>query len=654
MDNASPGAGALPAEPLRLALLAFSSGRTGAARASCRSILRDFPDNAAALHLLGLIEHSDGNHPEALRLLRRAAGSPEATALYLLSYAELCCKPIDIKTAVDAVRRAVAMDSTLPLGWLSLGALLQELRQFEESRGCFEQALRLDPQLWRASCGLAAVLQDLGRYAEALSCAEEAAAQHPDVLEPTLRAADLEVQMARYSSALARLQRIEKTGTVDVRALTLEAHALRLLDRFDEAAELCRQALTQGHESAELKRAYGLALHSAGRDSDALAVFDDAAAANCAAALSDKGVLLTQLGRTAEACEAFDQALLREPSLADARYNKANARNHGPGDPEIAAMEEMLGADCCRRDQLLLHFALGKAHMDAGHTDAAFAHWHAGNHMKRAMIDYDPEAHAQRMASIAARPPDPGASDPATGARLSELPVFMVGMPRCGSSLLEQILASHPEVHGAGELLQLRSLFDNGVAGSPATGAETSIAESALRKLRSHSASARRVIDKDLANFAHLGFIHRVFPRARIIHCRRDPLDTCFSAYTKLFAGDWGFTYDLGELGRYYRSYHALMNHWRRILPRDTFLEIDYETLVADPEHESQRVLEFLGLPWNEACLRFFETRRRVSTASVTQVRRPIYRSSIGRTLSLRSHLEPLIRALGDLAPAAQ
>jgi tetratricopeptide (TPR) repeat protein len=647
MDNASPGAGALPADPLRLALLAFSSGRTDAARASCRGILRNFPENAAALHLLGLIEHRGGNHPEALRLLRLAAESPETTALYLLSYAELCCKPIDIKAAVEAAQRAVALDSTLPLGWLSLGGLLQELRQFEEAQGCFEQALRLDPQLWRASCGLAAVLQDLGRYAEALKCAEEAAAQHPDVPEPTLRAADIEVQMARYSSALARLQRIEKTGTVNVRALTLKAHALRQLDRFDEAAELCRQALAQGHESAELMRAYGLALQSAGRDIDALAVFDDAAAANCAAALSDKGVLLTQLGRVAEACEAFDQALLREPSLADARYNKANARIHRPGDPDIAAMEQMLGAGCCRRDQLLLHFALGKAHMDAGHADAAFAHWHAGNQMKRAMIDYDPEAHAQRMASIAARPADPGASDPATGARLSELPVFVVGMPRCGSSLLEQILASHPEVHGAGELLQLRSLFENGMAG-----AETSIAESALRKLRSHTASALRVIDKDLANFAHLGFIHRVFPRARIIHCRRDPLDTCFSAYTKLFAGDWGFTYDLGELGRYYRSYHALMNHWRTVLPRDIFLEIDYETLVADPQHESRRVLEFLGLPWNDACLRFFETRRRVSTASVTQVRQPVYRSSIGRTDSLRSHLQPLIQALGDLGSA--
>jgi tetratricopeptide (TPR) repeat protein len=362
--------------------------------------------------------------------------------------------------------------------------------------------------------------------------------------------------------------------------------------------------------------------------------------------------LLTQLGRVDDADEAFNQALLREPSLADAWYNRANGRHHAPGDPDTTAMEEMLHAGCCRRDELLLHFALGKVHMDAGDMDAAFAHWHAGNRMKRAAIDYDPEAEAQRMASIAARPAESGASDPATGVRLSELPVFVVGMPRCGSSLLEQILASHPEVHGAGESLQLRSLFERGMAGAAALGAETAIAESVLNRLRSQTPSARRIIDKDLANFAHLGFIHRVFPRARIIHCRRDPLDTCFSAYTKLFSGDWGFTYDLGELGRYYRSYHALMSHWRAILPRDVFLEIDYETLVAEPRQESRRVLEFLGLPWNDACLRFFETRRRVSTASVAQVRQPIYRSSVGRTASLRAHLEPLIQSLGDLALA--
>jgi tetratricopeptide (TPR) repeat protein len=684
MNNSSPAA-----EPLRRALQDFSAGRVDDARAAMGRILRDFPDNTAALHLSGIIAHSSGHQAEALALLRRAAEAPDTTALYVLSYAELGCKPLDARAAVDAARRAVVLDAALPLGWLVLGGLLLEMRQLDESHACFERALRLDAHLWRARAGLALgsarrgdpgaaiacfeallqaepanaeardlfaqLLQDLGRYEDALSQADQAAAQHPGSLDIALRGADIELQLGRHSAALARLDLLEKIWGNEVKLLALKAHALRLLDDFDAAAELCRDTLARGLESAELKRAYGLAQQLAGREEEALSLFDAAAAANSARALSDKGVLLTQLGRMGEACEAFDDALVREPFLADAWYNKANARTHTPGDPDIAAMEELLGAHCPSRDQVLLHFALGKALMETGDAEGAFAHWHAANRMKRAMIDYDADAAVRRMASMASGPADVDARVPAMGERLSEVPVFVVGMPRSGSSLLEEILASHPQVHGGGELMQLRSLFERGLAqgaGTAASGVDSSIAEDVCRKLRRVAPHALRIVDKDLANFLHLGVIHRIFPRARIIHCRRDPLDTCFSAYSRLFVGNWEFTYDLGELGRYYRGYHALMAHWREVLPIESLLEIDYESLVADPENQTRRALDFLGLPWHEACLRFFETRRRVGTASFAQVRRPIYRTSIGRSRSLSPHLRPLIEALGDLAPA--
>ncbi len=683
MDNASRAA-----EPLRLALQSFAAGRIDAARELCRDILRTFPDQAGALHLLGIMAHGKGDQAEACVMLRRAAESAETTALYLLSYAELCCKPVDRAAALESARRAVALDAALPLGWLCLGALLLEMRQFDESRSCFERALTLNPHFWQARTNLAIalarlgdtqaaigrfevllgeepdnaeardsfamLLQDLGRYEDALTQAERASAQRPDLLVLHLRAADIELQLGRHRSALARLDIAARTWPLDPRLLTLKAHLLRLIDNYDEAAALCRGAIEQGIESAELLRAYGLALHLAGQEDEALALFDRAAAANCATALSDKGVLLTQLGRLAEACDTFDQALDREPTLADAWYNMASARTYAPDDPRIEAMEQLLDGYCSGRDRLLLHFALGKAHMDAGDADAAFVHWHHANRMKRAVIDYDADTAARQLALIAARPLNFDAPDRAAGIRLSEVPVFVVGMPRSGSSLVEQILASHPQVHGAGELLQLRALFESSLPDVPdaaAPGADYLIAEAVLAKLRRFSTRAR-IIDKDLANFQHLGLIHRIFPRARIIHCRRNPLDTCFSTYTKLFAGNLGFAYDLGELGRYYRDYHALMAHWRSVLPSAAFLEIDYETLVAEPQNETRRLLDFLGLPWNDACVRFFETQRTISTASVAQVRRPIYRSSIGRALSVRLHLRPLIDALGDLAPS--
>ena len=669
-----PSAAAL----LKSARLSFSQGEIESARETCLGILAVFPREAGALHLLGLIAHRDGDLANARDFLRQAAESPEASALYLLTYADLCCKAVDRPAAVELARRATELDTAQPLGWFYLGNLLFEMRRFGESRRCLQRAVELDAELWQARAVLAVALgrtgeadqavaqferllrertdnaqiigsyavflSDQGRCTEGLAQAERAIALQPDTLDHHLRAAEIELLLGRHRTALDRLTIVEDAWPREIRLLTLKAHLLRSIDRCDEAVALCRDALREGLESADLLRAYGLALHLTGEDAEALAVFDRAAAINPAVALSDKGVLLSHLGRLADACGAFDAALTHEPALVDAWYNRTNLKSYSRADPDIGSMEQLLGR-CCYQERLLLHFALGKAHMDTGAMDQAFAHWHEGNRMKRAVIDYDSDASARQIAMCAAGLPNADIRETSVEAQFSEVPVFIVGMPRCGSSLIEQILASHPEIHGAGELVQLRALLE---AAEPGT---RPIAEVALERLRRFSPQAARIIDKDLRNFLYLGAIHRIFPHARIVHCRRDPLDTCFSAYTKLFAGDLGFTYEQRELGAYYRGYHALMSHWRSLLPGQVFMEIDYEALVSDPQTETHRLLEFLGLPWNEACARFFDTSRSVNTASFAQVRRPIYRSSVGSASSLRSHLEPLIEALGDLAP---
>jgi hypothetical protein len=181
-------------------------------------------------------------------------------------------------------------------------------------------------------------------------------------------------------------------------------------------------------------------------------------------------------------------------------------------------------------------------------------------------------------------------------------------------------------------------------------GQEETIAALVVAKLRRIAPHALRIIDKDLSNFRHLGSIHELLPRARIIHCRRDPLDTCFSAYTKLFVGDLAFTYDLAELGRYYRDYHALMAHWRATLPGAIFMDVDYEQLVARPLAVTRRLINFLGLDWHDGCMRHFGTRRTVRTASAGAVRSPIHAASVGRARALEAELIPLIEALGPLA----
>jgi tetratricopeptide (TPR) repeat protein len=359
-------------------------------------------------------------------------------------------------------------------------------------------------------------------------------------------------------------------------------------------------------------------------------------------------VLLSQRGRFSEALDTFDQALRHEPARAEIWYEKATAKTFTRPDPDIGAMQALLAANRPYRDRMLLHFALGKAWFECAEIDAAFAHWHEGNRMKRAAIEYDPVAASRALRAIAARPID-GQRAEVTGAHASELPVFVVGMPRCGSSLIEQIIASHPDAHGGGEQTRMRQIILSFDGGAP--GDDVRAAEAALQSLVRCAPAAARIVDKDLMNFQHLGRIHRLFPRARIIHCRRDALDTCFSAYGKLFAGDLPFVYELRELGLYYRDYHALMTHWRGTLPAANFMEVDYETLVSQPDETTRGLLDFLGLPWHEACGRFFETPRTVNTASFAQVRRPIYRSSVGRSAALLDQLRPLIEALGPLGP---
>ncbi len=225
-------------------------------------------------------------------------------------------------------------------------------------------------------------------------------------------------------------------------------------------------------------------------------------------------------------------------------------------------------------------------------------------------------------------------------------------MPRSGTTLIEQILASHPMIVGAGELRTLHALSEE-IADFPVAVPDLPVArlkalgEAYLARVASMSAGRRHVVDKMPSNFQLCGLIRLALPDAKIIHSRRDPVDTCLSCYTKLFAGEQAFTYDQSELGRFHRAYQALMAHWRAVLPASHFLEVDYEAVVDDVEAQARRMLDFLGLPWDDRVLRFHETERPVRTASVNQVREPIYRTSAGRWKKHAAQLRPLLEALG-------
>ena len=324
-------------------------------------------------------------------------------------------------------------------------------------------------------------------------------------------------------------------------------------------------------------------------------------------------------------------------------------------------MLESLAADSGRlppEKMVYIHFALGKALEDVGDYRRAFEHFRQGNALKRHATRFDEAASCRDFTQIAETFDADvlrrlfGLGDP------SPTPIFVVGMPRSGSTLVEQILASHPQVHAAGELDSLsRVVHAASTAGSaPAPAAEPSnalaaeplrqVGQAYLASLPAVADGKTRIVDKAPGNFFHVGLIHLALPNARIIHTTRSPLDTCVSCFTRLFSDGQDYSYDLAELGRYYCRYEKLMAHWRSILPPGAMLDVEYEKVVDDLEGQARRLVEFCGLAWDAACLNFHQTNRPVATASSVQVRRPLYRTSLDRWRRYEAWLEPLLAEL--------
>jgi tetratricopeptide (TPR) repeat protein len=441
----------------------------------------------------------------------------------------------------------------------------------------------------------------------------------------------------------------------------LESGTVALDDgRFDEALYWFARAREIAPELPGALEGAGNALIALGRPVEALAMFEkmQSVDARSAASFHGAGEALKQLGRLAESRQAAERAAILAPDLPVYHYALAHCGRFKENDPRLTAMEKLAKniASLPEGGQCELHFALAKACDDLGRREEAFAHWRAANAIRRRHVDYDEMMHFDMMRDLAAAFPAETMTARRGAGHMSEIPVFVVGMPRSGTTLVDQILASHPAVAGIGESMVLHLLLGQGLAGEnfPARFAE--VPDAALNKLgslyvtrlRIDAPGALRIVDKLTANFMLCGLIHLALPKARIVHVRRDPLDTCFSCFANLFSRNIDYTYELGELGRYYRAYAALMRHWRAVLPPGAMIEVEYERLVADFEPEAKRIVDFCGLEWDERCLAFHRTERVVHTLSSVQVRQPLYRTAVGRAQPYRQWLGPLIEALGE------
>lgn len=303
-------------------------------------------------------------------------------------------------------------------------------------------------------------------------------------------------------------------------------------------------------------------------------------------------------------------------------------------------------------------FSLGKIYQDCELYDDAFSYFEHGNQLQDKKFRFDPSKPAHAASLLI----DTCTSDLFRQKQLigntAETPVFIVGTPRSGTTLTEQVLSSHPDVFGAGELHwipdttnRLRDYLKSSTSYPQCLSelTENSINELAsnyLNYTRSLAHGERRIVDKMPGNFLHLGFIHILFPNAKIIHCQRDPRDACISMFCTQFPSGVPYSYNLYKLGAFYSQYERTMEHWRKVLPADTMIEMEYETLVTNQETEICRLLGFLGLDWNDACLAFYDQKRPVHTASDTQVTKPLYSTSIGRWNNFQKHLQPLEEGL--------
>jgi len=449
-------------------------------------------------------------------------------------------------------------------------------------------------------------------------------------------------------------------------AFSALGNTLRLQGRLSDGETACRLAIALKADHAEANSNLGHALRDQGRLIEAETALRRAVALqpNFAEAYNDLGATLKELGRLDEARLAVEQAVRLMPRNPVHFLNLGELREFAAGDPYFSALQELAKSSTSlpAKQKTELHFALAKAYDDVGQCDESLQQLLAGNALKRRHVAYDETAasdqfkHIQTVFTPELMRTFQGAGEP------SSVPVFVVGMPRSGTTLIEQILASHPQVFGAGELPNLRDAIASiGPAGARASSFPEpmpNISREELRRLGSRYVSeitalapaARRIIDKMPSNFLFAGLIHLMLPHARIVHVVRDPFDTCMSCFSKLFTSGQNHTYDLAELGRYYRGYQALMEHWRRILPPGRILNVRYEDVVGDLESQARRIILHCGLAWNARCLAFHETERPVRTASAAQVRRPLYSGSIKRWQGDEPLLRPLRAALSGEA----
>ncbi|MBC8285896.1 MAG: tetratricopeptide repeat protein [Nitrospinae bacterium] len=591
-----------------------------------RKILRVDPNQADALHLLGVTAHQKGND----------------------------------KLAVDLISKSLAINPGFADAHNNLGDALQELGELDNAVSSYRKAITIEQNHALAHSNLGTVLHELGKLDEAVEAYQKAIEINSDYAEAYFNLGLVQNEQNKTDRAVTSFQKAIalKPGLTD--AYIHLANTLKKSGRGESAIAILRQAVAFEPKSAEACNVLGITHREQGNLSEAIVSYQKALSINpeFAEVHNNLGNAQKELGNMDEAGACYQKAIEIDPNYSEPYMHIAIMKRHTVYDDDLKNMEEAYNKAGIRDEQKMhLAFGLGKAFEDLEQYEKAFTFYEVGNDLKRKDYNFSDAAHCHFIKKTKETFNEALFTRNQDGGSANETPVFILGMPRSGTTLVEQILASHPQVHGAGELekfsqMVLSLVRKKGGGDYPdcmnllnRTDLK-SLGDEYVVELRKLSSKARLISDKMPENYLYVGLIKLALPKARVIHCRRDPADNCLSIYKTYFSAKGHYyAYNQVEIGKQYNHYLDLMAHWEKVLP-GFMHEVQYEKMIADTTGQTRALLEFCDLEWYDSCLEFHKSKRPVKTASSEQVRRPIYKSSVRAWKRYEKQLAPLIATL--------
>ena len=683
-------------EAITLALEHHQAGRLQAAEQIYRQILAAEPQQPDALHLLGVLLFQTGHHAAAIEHIGRAIALkadvasfhcnlgeayralgklPEAEACYhralelmpgsAEAHSNLGATMADqgeLEEAVSCFRRALALKPEFAAAHFNLGNTLKRQAKLDDAIACYRRALELNPRHAEAHCNLGVAFKEKAMLGDAIACYRQALTLRPDCAEALCNLGDALHHQGNVDEAIACCRRALELKPDYAAAYNNLACSLWRQGKFEEASASCAKALALRPDYAEAHNNLANALHEEGKSEEAVASYRRALELkpDYLEAQGNLGGVLAAIGDFQAAESSFRAALRSNPRFAFAHAELAKLLGGRLSDDDLAAQQRLLEDKALANPQrLLLHFGLAQVLDARGRYREAAEHLAHANQLQLAEWrkrgqEYDPQDHESRIDRIME------VCTPEFFARVygfgleSDVPVFVFGLPRSGTTLVEQILAAHPQVFAAGEVKfagdSFAALGENGQDAAEGlrrldrTTAQ-GLAMRHLDRLRALSGSAHRIVDKMPDNYMFLGLLACLFPRAKLIYCRRDLRDVAVSCWMTHFQ-TVRWANDPRHIATRFCQHQRIMEHWRNVLPVP-MLEIDYEETVADLEGVGQKLTAWCGLDWDPACLNFHRAKRPIRTASTVQVRRPVYRTSVGRW----RHYEPYLAELFHQIP---